>query len=223
MCGPSAAQNEVQADQLNLTNQVMSENSTVFGESQGLLQSLNSAFTPILQAGPNQAGFSQAEDTSLNTEATDQTAENFSQAQRTLQENNAAAGGGNTFEPNGVQSSENESLAATAETAQSSEQSQILQADYAQGQANFNTAAGELQQEASTLNPVGTANAATSASSAASNTANTIQSQSNSIWSGVMGALGGVASAAVGNMPTGSSSSSSGSVPSASMAMFDAG
>lgn len=197
MCGPSASQTTVQADQIDLTNQVMQQNQQVYRESQGILQSLNSAFAPILAAGPNQTGFSQAEDTNLNTEATDQTAKNFSNAQRTLQENQAAQGGGNSFEPGGVQQSENESLAATAEGVQSNEQQQILQANYAQGRQNFNTAAGVLGNEASTLNPVGTATAATGAGSAAAKTANTIQEQSNSAWNAAIGALGSVAGAAV--------------------------
>jgi hypothetical protein len=221
MCGPSAAQNTVQADQINLTNQIMSENSTVFGESQGILQTLNSTYAPILAQGPNQTGFSNAEDTSLNTEATDQTAENFSQAQRTLQENQDAQGGGNNFEPGGEEASEDESLAATAESSQSAEQSQILQANYTQGRQNFNTAAGVLGGVATTLNPVGTASTAVSSGAAAATTANTIAAQSNSIWTSVLGALGGVAGEAVGDIPSGTPTpASSGSVPSVPMSMF---
>ena len=181
----------------------MNENSTVFGESQGILSSLNQAFAPILAQGPNQAGFSQAEDTSMNTEATEQTAQNFGKAKQELQEDQAAEGGGNDFVPSGAQDAQNESLAATGAATQSQEQQQILQENYATGRQNFMNAAGVLGTTASTLNPTGTADAAVSSGSAAATTANTIAAQGNSIWSSVLGALGGVAGAAVGDIPMG--------------------
>ena len=197
MCGPSAAQTTIENSQIDLANQIQAQNSTVFGESQGILNSLNAAFTPILEAGPNQTGFSDAENTSLNTEATESTAQNFANAQRQMQESGAAAGGGNTFAPSGVTAANKASLAATGAAALSGEQNQIQQANYATGRQNFMNAAGVLGGEASTLNPVGTANAATGADSSAASTANTIQQQSTSIWSSVLGALGGVAGQAV--------------------------
>ena len=181
----------------------MNENSTVFGESQGILSSLNQAFAPILAQGPNQAGFSKAEDTSMNTEATEQTAQNFGKAKQELQEDQAAEGGGNDFVPSGAQDAQNESLAATGAATQSQEQQQILQENYATGRQNFMNAAGVLGTTASTLNPTGTADAAVSSGSAAATTANTIAAQGNSIWSSVLGALGGVAGAAVGDSPMG--------------------
>jgi hypothetical protein len=203
MCGPSAAQNTVQQNQIDLSNQVMAQNSTVYGESQSILNSLNSAFQPILAAGPNQTGFSDAESTSLNTQATEQTAQNFNQAKKEMQDNEAASGGGNNFIPSGSASSNEEALAATGAAAQSSEQQQILQQNYATGRQNFYQAAGELGNVASTLNPTGTTGNAISAGSSAASTANTIAAQGNSIWTSVLGALGGVAGAAAGGYTSG--------------------
>jgi len=216
MCGPSSAQNTVQSDQLDLTKQLMNENSQIYGQQSGILQTLNNTFAPILAQGPDQTGFGKNELTALNTQNTDTTAENFAQAQRTLNENRAAEGGGNTFEPSGAAASEDESLAATAEASKSANQNQITEANYAQGRQNFNTAARVLGTTASTLNPTGAANAATSSGSAASSTANTIAAQSNSVWSSVLGALGGVASTAIGNFGGGKS----GAVPSVPMSMY---
>jgi hypothetical protein len=176
------------------------ENQQVYGESQGILDSLNSAFTPILEAGPNQPGFSQAEDTALNTEAEDSTATNYANAEKTLQENQAAEGGGNLFEPSGAAQSERAGVAEKAAGTLSGEQNQITQQNYATGRQNFMNAAGVLSGEQSTLNPNGTAEAATGASSAASSTANTIASQSNSVWTSVLGALGGIAGQAAGGL-----------------------
>jgi hypothetical protein len=213
----------VQADQLALTNQVMAQNSSVFGESQGILNSLNAAYQPILDQGPNQKGFSDAENTSLNTEATEGTAQNYANAQKALNDDTAAEGGGNTFEPSGAAAVNRQALAATAAGSESSEQQQILQANYAQGRANFSNAAGVLGQTASTLNPVGTAGTAVNAGTAA---ANTIASQSNSVWTSVLGALGGIAGSAVGGLTSnlgGGSSGGGGAVPSAPISMFDAG
>jgi hypothetical protein len=196
MCGPSSGEVAVGQDQTNLLNQIMNENSTVFGESQGILSSLNSAFQPILAGGPNQTGFSQAEDTSLNTEATEQTAQNYTQAKKELQEDQAADGGGNDFVPSGVDASQKESLDALAAQTQSQQQQTILQNNYATGRQNFYTAAGGLQGVATSLNPTGTADAAVGAGSAASTTQNEISENSNSVWTSVLGALGGVAGAA---------------------------
>lgn len=217
MCGPSSAQIAVQGDQLQLTRQIMDENQNVFGESQGILNSLNQAFTPILQAGPNQPGFSQAESTALNTEAEDQTATNYAHAERALNENQAAEGGGNLFEPSGAAEGNRAALAEAAAGTLSGEQNQILQNNYATGRQNFMNAAGVLDSTARTLNPVGTADAATGASSAASSTASTIASQSNSIWTSVLGALGGIAGQAV---TGGMSRGSGGGVPVAPMSMY---
>jgi hypothetical protein len=208
MCGPSAAQTTVQQDQLDLTKQIMAQNSSTYSESQGILNSLNAVFQPILENGPNQTGFSQAEDTSLNTEATEQTARNYASAEKALNDNMVAAGGGNNFIPSGAAAANKQALAATAAGTLSGEQNTILQQNYATGRQNFMNAAGTLSNAASTLNPVGTADAATSASTAAGNTANTIAAQGNSVWTSVFGALGGIAGQAVGatGMPTGAPS-----------------
>lgn len=197
MCGPSADQTTVQDDQMDLARQVMAQNTTVFGESQGILNSLNAAYDPILKAGASQTGFTDAENTSLNTEATEQTASNFAMAKKAMQENGAAQGGGNTFIPSGGAKSNEEALDATGAQTQSQLQNTILQNNYTTGRANFNTAAGVLGGEASTLNPVGTAGVATGAGADAATTANTIAQQSQSAWTSVLGAIGGVAGAAI--------------------------
>ena len=176
----------------------MNENSTVFGESQGILGNLNKTFAPILAAGPNQTGFSTAEDTSLNTEATEQTATNFALAKKAMQEGDAAAGGGDTFEPSGAEKVREGALDATGAAVQSQEQQQILQQNYATGRDNFYKAAGVLGDTANSLNPVGFADAAVNAGSAASKTESDISNSGNSIWSSVFGALGGIGGAAVG-------------------------
>jgi hypothetical protein len=215
MCGPSAAQTTIQQDQINLLQNISNQNSTVFGESQGILNNLNKTFAPILAAGPNQPGFSQPELTSMNTQATEGTAGNYATAQKNLQENQDAEGGGNNFLPSGVNQTQRANLASAGAAEQSQQQQQIVQANYATGRQNFNNAAGVLGQTASTLNPTGTANAAVGAGSAAASTADTIQQQSTSAWTSVLGALGGVASAAVGGMGRGGGGST-GSVASGS-------
>lgn len=194
MCGgATAAQTDIQNTQVAFLKQLTAEYGTVFGESQGILQSLTSTFKPILEAGPNQQGFSAAELASLETTAKEGVGQNYAQAAKALGEKQAAEGGGNSFLPSGAKSQIQEEIATGAAGTLSQEQEQITQANYATGRSNFYNAAGILGQTASTLNPVGSAGAATSAGSAASNTANQIAQENNS-WMGLVGGvLGGAA------------------------------
>ena len=198
MCGPTSGQAQVQNSQIDFMNTLSSEYKNVFGQSQGILSSLTSAFQPILQAGINQRGFSDAERNSMNAQATEGTAVNYDQAKRALQENQAAQNGDSQLTP-GQDAQQQEELAATAAGTRSAQEQEITQADYATGRQNFMNASGTLGGVAAQLNPNGMAGAVTNSSEAAGNTANQIAQQGNSVWTSVMGALGGVAGMAAGN------------------------
>lgn len=197
MCGPTAAQDGVQTSQINFMNQLMGENSAVFGQSQGILGQLNGMFSGILAKGVNQQGFSATEKQNMETQATEGTATNFQQAKQALQETEAARGGGNSYAPGGESNELQAELASARANSRSQQQQQIEQADYATGRSNFYNAAGVLGSTAAQLNPTSFANSATGAGSAASTTANEITQAQMSPWNTAIAALGGVASSAV--------------------------
>lgn len=197
MCGPSAAQQGLQTSQLNFMTQLMSENSTVFGQSQGILGQLNGMFSGILAKGPNQQGMSATEKQVLETQANEGTATNYQQAKQALQETEAARGGGNSYAPGGESNELQAELASAGANSRSQQQQQIEQADYSLGRQNFYNAAGVLGSTAAQLNPTGFANSATGAGSAAGTTANQITQAQMSPWNTAISALGGIASSAV--------------------------
>lgn len=201
MCGGTPQQTQIEATQQAFLSQLTSEYGTVFGESQNILNSLTSTFEPILQAGPNQQGFSKPELTALETQAKQGTGQNYAQAAQALGDQQAAQGGGNTFLPSGAKSQLSEELAGSAAGTLSQEQLGITGANYAQGRANFNTAASALGGVASELNPEGMARQATASGSAAASTANQI-AQENQSW---MGAVGGVLGGIQGSTSSGAS------------------
>jgi hypothetical protein len=203
MCGPSAGQSAVSNEQQSFYSQLSQNYSTEFAGQQGILSSLTSAFSPILAAGPNQQGFSPAENAALNTQAMNQSSANYKNAATATQSAEAGRGGGNAYLPSGVNSEINQQVASGAASNLSQEELGITQANYAQGRQNFNTAAGALSGVANMENPQGGAGAATGAGNSAFSSATTEYNQGNA-WMGMVGgALGGAASAVTGGLTGG--------------------
>jgi hypothetical protein len=196
MCA-SDSQNQIGDEQSAFYKDLLSQDQTTFGEFQSILPQITGAYAPILAAGPNQNGFSAGETNDLNTQATEGVSTNYRNASQALNETEAARGGGDTYLPSGVNSTENESLLSSAAQQQSNEQLQIKQAGYAQGAQNFQNATAALTNEQSILNPQGAASTATSGGTAASNTAAAISSENNSWEAPLIGAAGAVGSAAL--------------------------
>lgn len=196
MCA-SDAQNQLQDQQVAFYQQLQTQDATTFGEFQSILPQITAAYQPILAAGPNQQGFNTDELNNLNTQATEGVSTNYKNARQALNETEAARGGGDTYLPSGVNTEENETLLSDAAQQQSTEQQQIKQASYAQGNQNFNNATQALTNEQSILNPQGAASVATSGGSAASTTAAQISSENNSWEAPLIGAVGAVGSAAL--------------------------
>lgn len=199
MCGATQQQKDIGAEQEAFYKQLTAQYSVVFGEQQSILKAMTDIFQPILAAGPNQRGFSDAERTSLNTTAEEGVARNYEHALTAEKENQAAAGGGSEFLPSGQQQlTEAEFTRAGAEQT-AAEQQQIEQADYATGRANFYGAEQALSGAAGLLSPTAYSNSATGAGSAAAETANQIAAANNSWMGPVFGAVGGVLGGLAGN------------------------
>jgi hypothetical protein len=198
MCGANQQQKDITDEQQQFYNQLTQQYATVFGQNQAITGALTSAFTPILQAGPSQTGFSPAEETALRTQNTEGVATNYAQAQKATAQILAARGGGNTLLPSSVSSNLLAQNANQAAAQRAAGENTITQANYAQGYQNWNTAANVLGSTAGLLNPTGYSGQATGAGSAASTSAAAIAAASNSPWNAAFGALGSAAGLAGG-------------------------
>ena len=69
MCGPSGQQKSIANSQQGFFSQLQSSYAQNFGAQSAILSSLNNALEPILQGGPNQMGFSAAENAALTGSA----------------------------------------------------------------------------------------------------------------------------------------------------------
>lgn len=207
--GASSQQTDLANSQQNFYNTLSNDYSTQFANQSAILSSLNNSLSPIIQAGPNQFGFSSAETNTLNSQAIQGTGQQYTNAKKALSANQAAAGGGNTTLPSGVASQQQANLASAGAAQTSNQLLGIQQAGYETGRQQYNQAVGELGSVASQYNPTGYAGQATGAGSAAAQTANEIAQENNaaSPWGLIGGLLGGVAGSFAG--PFGASIGSS--------------
>jgi hypothetical protein len=199
MCGSNDQQKEVTDEQNAFYQQLTNQYSTIFGENQAITGALTSAFTPILQAGPSQTGFSSAEDTALRTQNTEGVATNYAAAQKATADILAARGGGNTLLPSSVDANLLAQNANAAAAQRASGENTITQANYAQGYQNWQQAAGILGNTANLLNPTTFGSTVNTAGSGASTSATNLALASNSPWNAAFGAAGGILGGATGS------------------------
>jgi hypothetical protein len=200
--GASAQQNALAQSQTQFYNTLSQDYSTQFANQSAIQQSLTQALEPIVSAGPNQFGYSQAQLNNLNSTATTGVAQSYANAKKSMQEGQAAEGGGNAYLPSGVQQQQNETLASQGANQQASELLGIQNAGYNQGYSTFESAVGQLQGVDNSLNATGFAGASNSAAQNANSEANIIQQENAaaSPMSAIGGLLGGAASTVVDGM-----------------------
>jgi hypothetical protein len=196
MCGDTSQQDATYQQQQEFSQQMMNENTAVFGEQQSILTNLNNGFQQIIANGPSQTGYSADQLNTLETSATENVAANMTNASKALGEGQAAQGGGDTFIPSGVSQQQDEQLAATGATTDATLRNQILTSDYTQGNTNYNNAVNGALGVAQQLNPTSYAGEVNTANSGQASEANAISASAMSPFTAVMGALGGVAGAA---------------------------
>jgi hypothetical protein len=199
MCGASQQQQQISDAQQQMYQTLNQNYATTFGQDQAITGALTSAFTPILQAGPSQTGFSAGEDTALRTQNTEATATDYAQAQRATANILASQGGGNMPQASSVNAN---ALAANANAMaqqRAAGELGITKANYAQGYSNWQQAASVLSNTAGLINPLGYAGASTNAGGAAASTANQISQANMSPWTAAIGAVGALGGAALGN------------------------
>lgn len=199
-CGASSAQTAAQTSQASFANQTQQQAQQVFGNDSSVFNDLTNTFAPTLAAGPNQQGYSAAQLSNLNSQAITDTGQAYKNAKYAVGESEAAQGGGNNASVGtGSNTATDLGVATSAAQQTSSELGQIQQADYAQGNANYNTAVQGLEGATNSFNSANSLDNTTNTSEEnVSNTANQIATQDNSWVQGVTGALGGIAGAATG-------------------------
>ena len=198
-CGATTAQGDALATQTSITNQVMQQGQQVFGDASSVYKDLVSSLSPTVAAGPNQHGFSQAELANLNSQAITQNGIAYKNAKAATGNAMSSVGGGNTSMPSGTTEGIDENLASSAASNTANELGQITQADYTQGNTNYNNAVNAIGRSTESFNPsTNLDNAASSAAAGQASTANQIATQNQSWMGAVSGVLGSVAGAAAG-------------------------
>lgn len=200
MCfgGSSSAENQISNEQSQMLQTLMNNYGQMFKGQTAILSNLQNSATPILAAGPNQYGYSPAEDSALRTLSDTSTANAYQAAKQATGEQLSGVGGGNTFLPNGTEAGIDANLANTAAQARANQQLGITTSGYATGRQNYLNAASILGGVAAQDNPLGYAGATTNAGNSAFGSANTINQQNNAALQTEMGLIGGGASAILG-------------------------
>jgi hypothetical protein len=200
MClgGASSAANANEQTEQEFMNTLQSEQSTQFQNEQVAQNQLQKAWSPIVAAGPNQYGFSTAEDQQLQgnienagAQATENT-ENAAQLRQ--QQATGGAGGG----PAGGQAALDAQIAATGAQSTATNLAQEKEAGYQTGRANFLAATGGEEAVANLASPTSFANSATGAAGASNQAVNLVDTENaNSLLNKVVGgAVGGAAGVA---------------------------
>lgn len=196
--GASDAQNNL-ADQQSAFYKTMTQDyATQFAKQGSILTSLTNSLTPIINAGPNQTGFSDAETNNLNSQAIEGTARAYNNAQKAAQGAQAGQGGGNVPLPSGVAATQRQQLAAAGANQESGELLGIQDANYKQGYNTFENAVGQLNNVGNSYNPAALAQSANTAGSAADEEVNTIQKENAAASGGLGSTLGGILGGAAG-------------------------
>jgi hypothetical protein len=196
MSGPSAQQTQESGSSQSFANSLQAAWGQNFGAESSILGNLTNELTPIAEAGPNQEGFNAQEKSALNSSAISNNATAYKNASAVVGEGRAGAGG-NTFAPSGGDTAVQAGLASQASEALSTQENNIVNADYATGRQNWQAAEGGLDTVAGLYNPNATAGAAISGNNAAYNEANENNAQSQA-WEGdVAGLVGGLGGAAI--------------------------
>lgn len=202
--GATSEQKALEQSQQNFYNTLTQNYNTQFANQQAIFSAIKAVYDPVLNAGPNQYGFSQAEDTTLRTQATEGTAANYRSALQSTAEKLAASGGGNSFLPSGAAADINARIAGSAAGQESEQQLGITKAGYEVGRENFQNATNAEMGVAAGYNPLGYAGATTSAGNSAFNMASEIQkaNAAASPWGTIGGLVGGLAGSFLGPMGT---------------------
>jgi len=197
MCSSAnPTETSLQQSQAAFTNTLDSSFKSTFAAQQAILGSLSTTLQKMIL---NPQGFTPAEMTALRTGATDTTAMQTENAEKSAAAYGASHGGADLG--SGVQSQIQGDIATGGSEQLSQEQNQITVANAQQQQQNYWNAINGLTQVGSAYNPAGYANAATNAANSVTSASNAITAEEQTGWQdafGVVSGVTGLASAAAG-------------------------
>src|SRR5215471_6033166 len=156
MCsGPSATQMELQQEEADFYRTQINAYNKAYSNFSDIQAKLNAQFDPILKAGPGQMGYTPDELTTLRTQSTEGTAQNYAAAQRALQQRIATLGGGtsNVNTTGGVAGQLQAELASAGAGEQSRENLGITQSGYDVGRQMWQQAVAGEENLAAGWNP----------------------------------------------------------------------
>lgn len=221
MCGPSRQQKDLAAQQseLSKTQKVFYDTMTadfknVFGDSANIFKSLTDALSPIVSAGPNQYGFSPAEDAAKRGEVIDTAGQTAQDAQIALGAQESARGG-EAFMPSGAKEQLSQQANLVADQSKAQGLRDVTTQGYDTGRQNFFASEAGLAGAPEVFNPATSfsgattsgGNAAISGTGQAFDTASKIRQMQLAWLKPVLGAVGSVfgpAGAAIGGKIGGS-------------------
>lgn len=165
-----------------------------YGNFEDLTKSLMDTIQPIINAGPDQYGFSKAEDSTLRSTAENSDAVAAQNAQIAANKQIVAANGGSSTVPTGAEEELKQQADVAAAQKLASDEQTISKAGYEKGYQTWQTALGQEDTALGLEDPTRYAGAATEGGNAATNAVNAA-TQADSGWMSMVGsALGGAAS-----------------------------
>jgi len=194
--GASSAANANEAAQTAFYTQMTEEQSTTFAEQQELYQNLLSVWQPIFDAGPNQLGFSPAENDALRSEIISSSGEATAQSEDATKMALEQGGGGKSDLTTGAEAQLESASQVLGGQAQAESLQQEQLEDYQQGLQDFENASTALTGEQQIVNPIGTADAANGAGQNATSAIKLVDSENTSILGSILGGISGGLSSA---------------------------
>lgn len=193
LCGPSQQEQQAQALAQQQAQTLQQNYTTLFGQQQQTLNTLNSYIAPLMNGkGLDVQGYTPDALAAMRTSATDQNAAAGANALEALQVRQQQEGLGNPALPTGVTLKQAAGLESAEQFNNAQSQNQITLANYQQGVQNYLAGLGSTANEAGLVGSSASSTAAnfTPTETAAFNQANTMASQSFNFGKLLAGALG---------------------------------
>lgn len=209
MCGPSGQEKQIADSTQAFMGELTSAFAEEFGAQSLLTSNMTKALEPIMAAGPNQPGYSAAENAALTSNAINTNAANVRNAQVASAVGRAGSAGSD-YLPSGADQQIKAEIASSGAQNLSREENQIAINSAEVGRENFFNAEKGLAGVAQIENPAAYGELGINAGKSAFGMANTVQQERNQEQAAIAGTVSSVASAALGGIGnldfTGSSS-----------------
>jgi hypothetical protein len=202
MCGPSDEQKATAASESAFGN-LMQSNYTKNSDLQSAdLAKLNSVYSPIFQAGPDQ-GIGATEKANLMTQADQGVGRDYAKASQSLNMGLSARGGGNEVLPSGAANTMKEQLASAGSNEMATQESGVERYSQDVGRENWLTAGAGMKQLGQLYDPSAIASGANSATGSAYSMEHQNAMQASQQFSAYAGGVAALGKAATGGMATG--------------------